>query len=93
MSNETNHIFGNDLQQRFEIVPIYYAPQPVLRTSMTGHLREMADWAGNYVAKEIAVLLGLADAYERAAQALRDVRHLLPPDGVAIVDAALNRPT
>ena len=32
----------------------------------------------------------LTDAYQRAVQALRDVRHMLPPDGVAIVDAALD---
>jgi hypothetical protein len=31
------------------------------------------------------------DALERALQALRDVRHLLPPEGVRIVDAALDR--
>ncbi len=30
-----------------------------------------------------------ADAHERAIQALRDVRHLLPREGVEIVDAAL----
>jgi hypothetical protein len=31
------------------------------------------------------------DAHERALQALRDVRHLLPPEGVGIVDAVLDR--
>jgi hypothetical protein len=31
----------------------------------------------------------LAAEHARAVQGLRDVRHLLPPDGVAIVDAAL----
>jgi hypothetical protein len=31
------------------------------------------------------------DTYERALQALRDVRHLLPPEGVGIVDAVLDR--
>jgi hypothetical protein len=30
-----------------------------------------------------------ADMYERAIQALRDVRHLLPYEGVAIVDRVL----
>jgi hypothetical protein len=30
------------------------------------------------------------DALERALQALRDVRHLLPPEGVRIVDAVLD---
>jgi hypothetical protein len=30
------------------------------------------------------------DPYERALQALRDVRHMLPAGGIAIVDAALN---
>jgi len=31
------------------------------------------------------------EAYARALQALRDVRHLLPCEGVAIVDAVLDR--
>ncbi len=31
------------------------------------------------------------DDYRRAVQALCDVRHMLPPDGVAIVDAVLER--
>ena len=35
---------------------------------------------------------GVFDAYERALQCLRDVRHLLPSDGVAIVDAVLENP-
>ena len=30
------------------------------------------------------------EAYSRALQALRDVRHLLPCEGVAIVDAVLD---
>lgn len=32
-----------------------------------------------------------ADAHERAIQALRDVRHLLPREGVEIVDAVLDQ--
>jgi hypothetical protein len=33
---------------------------------------------------ELAILLAeVADPYERAVQVLRDVRHLLPPEGVA----------
>jgi hypothetical protein len=31
-----------------------------------------------------------ADAHGRAIQALRDIRHLLPRDGVEIVDAVLD---
>jgi hypothetical protein len=35
-------------------------------------------------ANELAILLAeVADPYERAVQALRDVRHLLPPEGDA----------
>jgi hypothetical protein len=45
----------------------------------------------NNTKDEIAALLGgMLGACERAVQALRDVRHLLPPDGVAIVDAVLD---
>jgi hypothetical protein len=39
--------------------------------------------------EEHAVTHGLAADHARITQALRDVRHLLPPEGVAIVDAAL----
>jgi hypothetical protein len=89
MFNETNQIFGKDLQHRFEAAQIHVDPRPVFQTSMAERWRDIAD-LGNDAAKEIAVLLGMAEAYERAVQALRDVRHLLPPEGVAIVDAALD---
>ncbi len=47
-----------------------------------------ADLGSNHTANEIAVLLGgTAAGYERAFQAVREVRHLLPADGVAIVNA------
>jgi hypothetical protein len=87
-----NDIFGNDQQHRFEVTQIQCAPQPLFQTPMTGRLRDFADVGGSKEAvREIAVLLGVADAYERAVQALRDVRHLLPPEGVAVVDAVLTR--
>ena len=40
----------------------------------------------------VPVIDGLyeTDAYAQALQALRDVRHLLPLEGVAIVDAVLD---
>jgi hypothetical protein len=38
---------------------------------------------------EHAGTTSLAADHARVTQALRDVRHLLPPDGIAIVDAAL----
>jgi hypothetical protein len=92
MINE-NDISESDQQCRFEVAQIECAPQPLFQTSLTEPLCEAADLGSNDAAKEIAILTGLADAYERAVQALRDVRHLLPPDGVAIVDAALGRAT
>ena len=33
------------------------------------------------------------DIYQRVLQALRDVRHMLPAEGVAIVDAVLDGPS
>jgi hypothetical protein len=48
------------------------------------------DFDTNDAANESAVSLGaVSAAYERAPQALRDVRHLLPADGVATIDAVL----
>jgi hypothetical protein len=39
--------------------------------------------------REGGVPLEAAEDYRRAVQALRDVRHMLPPDGIAIVDVIL----
>jgi hypothetical protein len=78
----------------FEVVQIHFDWEQVFQTSMTKRLPDKADLGSNDTANEFAVLLGgVADACERAVQALRDVRHLLPPEGVAIVDAVLDRAT
>jgi hypothetical protein len=45
------------------------------------------DGAPNDIA---ALLRELVNAYGRAVQCLRDVRHRLPPDAVAIVDGILD---
>ena len=37
--------------------------------------------------------VSLHDLYRRALQALRDVRHMLPPNGVDLVDKILNEVT
>ncbi len=94
MSNETNRASGRSLQRMFDVGQIRFDPERQFQTSMAGCLAYRTDLDGNDTAREIAVLVGglggAADAYERAVQALRDVRHLLPPEGVAIVDAVLD---
>lgn len=93
MLNETNRASGRDLQRMFEVIQIRLDPELVFQTSMTKHFLNQADSDNNDSANQIAVLLGGMTAYERALQALRDVRHLLPSDGVAIVDAVLDGAT
>lgn len=66
-------------------------PEHAQRMSRTRRLRSNAELRCPDAAKESQILLGaVTEAYERAIQALRDVRHLLPPDGVAVVDKVVN---
>ena len=66
-------------------------PEFVLHTSRTRGFRSNAELDSTDAPKENPILLGsVTVAYEGAIQALRDVRHLLPPDGVAIVDAVVD---
>ncbi len=94
MSNETNRASGRSLERMFDAGQIRFDPERPFQTSMTGCLSYRTDLDGSDTAREIAVLVGglgrPADAFERAVQALRDVRHLLSPEGVAIVDAILD---
>ncbi len=91
MVDETNRIFGKALQCKFEFVQIHCDPEQVIQASLLKRLRDKANLDSNDTANESTVLLvAAAEAYEHAVQALRDVRHLLPANGVAIVDAALN---
>ncbi len=91
MVDETNRIFGKALQCKFEFVQIHCDPEQVFQASLLKRLRDEADLDSNDTANESTVLLvAAAEAYEHAVQALRDVRHLLPANGVAIVDAALD---
>ncbi|MGO9038830.1 MAG: hypothetical protein ACLPX1_14125 [Steroidobacteraceae bacterium] len=82
MFNETNYASANALHPMFETVRVQFDWPQVFRTS---ELRSN-DPAG----EQAFSLRGIAYPHERAIQALRDVRHLLPPEGVAIVDAVLD---
>ena len=96
MLNETKHSSEKSLQYQFGAVQIYFDPDQVFQRAVTKHVRNEAEFDNNDTANESAVLLtAVAAAYERAVaaravQALRDVRHLLPADGVGIVDAVLD---
>ncbi len=93
MPNETNRASG-ELQRMFDGAQIRVDPEQVFQTSMTQRLSYRTGLHSSDTAKEIALMLGglggAAEAYARALQALRDVRHLLPPESVAIVDAVLD---
>lgn len=94
MSNETNRTSGTEPQRMFDGGQIHFDPERMFQTFMTKRVSYRTCVDGNDTAREIAVLVGglggVADAYQRAIQALRDVRHLLPSEGVAIVDAVLD---
>lgn len=93
MFNEANHASRNPLQYRFWAVQIYFDPHYIFSNvrNRVGAIRPNFD--SNETAKESAVSLSaVATAYDRTLQALplRDVRHLLPADGVPTVDAVLD---
>lgn len=91
MFNVTNQASAQALHPMFEAVQIQFDWPHVFRTPMTGRSCDRADVHSSGPANELAILLGgMAEPHERALQALRDVRHLLPPEGVAIVDAVLD---
>ena len=74
----------------FETVQVQFDWPKVFQPPATRCSYDDAELGAGNPAQELAILLGgAAHPFERAIQALRDVRHLLPPEGVAIVDAAL----
>ncbi len=82
MFNQTNHASANALHPMFETVQVQFDWPQVFQTS---------ELRSDDPESELAILSGgVAGPHRRAIQALRDVRHLLPPEGVAIVDAALD---
>jgi hypothetical protein len=88
MRNVTNHASAQARRPMFEAVQVQFDWPHVFRTPMTRGSCDRADLHSSDPANERAILLvGMAKPDERAVQALRDVRHLLPPEGVAIVDA------
>jgi hypothetical protein len=90
MFSGTSHSTGKALHPMFEVVQIQFDWPQVFQTPMKSRSCDKADSADNETTNELATLFDeVTDAYERAVQALRDLRHLLPPEGVAIVDAVL----
>ena len=89
MLRGANHSIATAALPVFETVQVQFDWPQVFPTPVTRHAYSHCD-LGREPENELAILLGgMADPYQRALQALRDVRHLLPPEGVAIVDAAL----
>jgi hypothetical protein len=91
MLNQTNNSSGKSPQYEFGSVRLYFDPDQVFRPSVTKRPCNKADFDSEDTVTESAIPLGsVTAACERAVQALRDVRHLLPADGAAIVDAVLD---
>jgi hypothetical protein len=72
--NGTNYPSGKPLQYLFGAIELHFDAAQLFQTSTTKPSRDDA----------------VAEEYGRAVQALRDVRHLLPAERVAIVDTALD---
>ena len=90
MFSATSHSTARGVQPMFETVQVHFDWPQVFHPRESNRAYDDADLVASDPAHELAILLGgAAHPYERAIQALRDVRHLLPPEGVAIVDAAL----
>jgi hypothetical protein len=89
MFSGTSHSIARATLPMFETVQVQFDWPQVFQTPVSKRSYDNTDLSSD-PANELAILLGgVADPYERVVQALRDVRHLLPPEGVAIVDAAL----
>jgi hypothetical protein len=59
-----------------------------------GNAMKQAEASETYEADSAAPdEVALSEHYQRALQALRDVRHMLPPNGVDLVDKILNEVT
>ncbi len=89
MLNRTNPASAIALPQQFEVVPLRFDRQRELQAPHRHRLPDGGD-PGDAAAVLAILAGGIADPYRRALQALRDVRHLLPPEGVAIVDSVLD---
>ena len=94
MLNQTNSSSEKSPQYEFGAVRVYFDPNQLFHPSPKRRPCSEIDFASKDAVSESAVQLGTATVdRERALQALRDVRHLLPADGVAIVDAVLDHAT
>jgi hypothetical protein len=91
MFNATDHTSGEAVQNTLEVVtPEFYSEQ-VFQGPLQIRVHDQPDVCSDETMDNVAALMNeLADTCERTLQALRDIRHMLPPEGVAIVDAALN---
>jgi hypothetical protein len=74
MRNQKFHNPQTDPQYRFGAVRMHFNPEQLFQIPSNRPRRDQAHF----------------HPYESAVQALRDVRHLLPGEGVAIVDAVLD---
>jgi hypothetical protein len=63
-------------------------------TKQSEEVLELRDGGDSCLAQAVArnevVPVQAAEDYRRAVQALRDVRHMLPPEGIAVVDVILD---
>lgn len=90
MLGATNRSIAGAVGPQFDTVRVRFDWPRVFHAPLDQRSYDDAGPGAGDPAHELAILLDVAaDPYRRAIQALRDVRHLLPPEGVAIVDAAL----
>jgi hypothetical protein len=91
MLNQENSNSEKSPQYEFGPVRVYFDPFQLFHPSAKNRPCNEIDLDRKNAAPESAIRLeSVAAACDRAVQALRDVRHLLPADGVAIVDSVLD---
>jgi len=94
MLNQANNSSGKSAQYEFGSVRLYFDPHQLFHPSVKNRPCNETDLESKDTLSESAIPAGsVTIVCERAVQALRDIRHLLPADGVAIVDAVLDHVT
>lgn len=94
MLNQAKNSSEKVPQYEFGSVRVFFDRHQLFHPSVKNRPCNENGFESKDTVSESAIPLGsVTVAYGRAVQVLRDVRHLLPADGVAMVDAVLDHVT
>lgn len=94
MLNQSNRGSGKAPQYEFGSVRLFFNPHELSYQAPNPRRQNGTDVESKDTVSESTVpARSVTVTCERAIQALRDIRHLLPADGVAIVDTVLDHVT